>query len=100
MIKIHGKELDKNGRCAHWHGPSDVVALLCGKCGKYYACYSCHDEMEDHPFEATGSETEYPVVCGNCMTRLTREEYMTGACPHCKFAFNPGCCKHYDIYFK
>ena len=49
-IKIHGIGLDKAGRCTHYHTQLDIAALLCAKCRKYYACYSCHDELEDHPF--------------------------------------------------
>lgn len=47
-IKIHGIGLDKAGRCTHYHTQLDIAALLCAKCRKYYACYSCHDELEDH----------------------------------------------------
>lgn len=45
-IKIHGIGLDKAGRCTHYHTQLDIAALLCAKCRKYYACYSCHDELE------------------------------------------------------
>ena len=44
-IKIHGIGLDKAGRCTHYHTQLDIAALLCAKCRKYYACYSCHDEL-------------------------------------------------------
>ena len=46
-IKIHGIGLDKAGRCTHYHTQLDIAALLCAKCRKYYACYSCHDELEE-----------------------------------------------------
>ena len=45
-IKIHGIGLDKAGRCTHYHTQLDIAALLCAKCRKYYACYSCHDELK------------------------------------------------------
>lgn len=74
-IKIHGIGLDKAGRCTHYHTQLDIAALLCAKCRKYYACYSCHDELEDHSFVATTPEEAYPVLCGNCGRKLTLQEY-------------------------
>ena len=73
-IKIHGIGLDKAGRCTHYHTQLDIAALLCAKCRKYYACYSCHDELEDHPFAPTTPEEAYPVLCGNCGRKLTLQE--------------------------
>ena len=98
-IKIHGVGLDKEGRCKHYHTSLDIAALLCAQCRKYYACYSCHDEMEDHPFAATAPEEEYPVLCGNCRRKLTRKEYKQGSCPYCHAGFNPRCSLHENIYF-
>ena len=79
-IKIHGIGLDKAGRCTHYHTQLDIAALLCAKCRKYYACYSCHDELEDHPFAPTTPEEAYPVLCGNCGRKLTLQEYKKGSC--------------------
>lgn len=98
-IKIHGVGLDKAGRCTHYHTDVDVAALLCAKCRKYYACFSCHDEIENHPFAATSKEEKYPVLCGCCRRQLTYQEYKSGSCPHCGAGFNPMCCLHDDIYF-
>lgn len=78
-IKIHGIGLDKAGRCTHYHTQLDIAALLCAKCRKYYACYSCHDELEDHPFAPTTPEEAYPVLCGNCGRKLTLQEYKKAA---------------------
>lgn len=78
-IKIHGIGLDKAGRCTHYHTQLDIAALLCAKCRKYYACYSCHDELEDHSFMATTPEEAYPVLCGNCGRKLTLQEYKKAA---------------------
>ena len=97
-IQIYGVGLDEQGRCAHYHQNCDVVALKCAMCRKYYACFSCHDEMEDHAFAATGTEEKYPVLCGNCKRLLTREQYGQGSCPYCGITFNPRCKLHKHIY--
>lgn len=99
-VKMHGIGLDSAGRCVHYHTSCDIASLLCGKCRKYYACFSCHDELEDHPFQATGSEEPYPVLCGVCRHPLTHKEYAAGACPYCGREFNPRCKVHEEIYFK
>ncbi len=69
------------------------------QCRKYYACYSCHDELEDHSFVATTPEEVYPVLCGNCGRKLTLQEYKKGSCPYCHAGFNPKCSLHENIYF-
>lgn len=99
MIKIHGIGLDEEGRCTHYHTKLDIAALLCAKCRKYYACYSCHDGIEDHPFTATTPEEKYPVLCGCCKQKLTYQEYKQGSCPYCHAQFNPRCSLHENIYF-
>lgn len=58
-----------------------------------------HDEMEDHSFEATSEAEPWPVLCGCCRNKLSREEYKTGSCPYCHAQFNPGCSLHENIYF-
>ncbi len=98
-IPIYGEDLDECGRCRHYHTDLDVVALKCAQCGKYYACYHCHDEMEDHPFKATDGSEPYPVLCGSCRHLLTYKEYSEGRCPYCGHPFNPRCSRHHDIYF-
>ena len=73
-IKIHGIGLDKAGRCTHYHTQLDIAALLCAKCRKYYACYSCHDELEDHSFMA--NNTGRSLSC--FMRKLRQETYTSG----------------------
>ena len=36
---IYGVEIDREGRCIHYHGPTDIIANRCAKCLKFYACY-------------------------------------------------------------
>ena len=52
MLKILGLDLDEVGRCSHYHGSNDIVALKCGSCQAFYACYRCHDAICDHSFKA------------------------------------------------
>ncbi|WP_337097855.1 CHY zinc finger protein [Limosilactobacillus fermentum] len=99
MIEIHGIDTDEAGRCTHYHQEVDVAALKCARCQKYYACYQCHDQLEDHPFAACGKE-ELAVVCGECGQQMNFAQYATGTCLNCQHPFNPGCKLHYDIYLK
>ena len=48
--KINGLLVDDESRCQHYHTELDIVALKCFQCQKYYACYQCHDSLEDHKF--------------------------------------------------
>ncbi len=100
IMKIYGIQLDQAGRCLHYHSEADVVALRCRQCHKYYACYKCHDESENHDFKPADASDSVPVLCGNCMNQLTREQYEQGFCPYCRHQFNPGCRLHHDIYFE
>lgn len=97
---IYGLQLDAAGRCQHYHTEQDIVALKCQACQKYYACYKCHDSLEDHSFQANPSWEAYPVVCGNCQTYLSAESYSKDFCPSCLSQFNPKCQLHKSIYFK
>ena len=54
-VKLYGIDLDASGRCIHYHTRQDVAMLLCSRCRKYYACYQCHDALEDHTFVAKQS---------------------------------------------
>ena len=101
MVKnlIKGIDLDAAGRCKHYHKDVDIAALKCSRCNEYYACYQCHDSLEDHKFVASNKE-DYPVMCGVCHQLLTFDEYASEACPNCHHWFNPRCKLHYGIYFE
>lgn len=96
---IYGLLTDEEGRCSHYHTERDVAALRCDTCGRYYACYQCHDLLEDHPFQPVSADDTAPVLCGSCFHTMTQEEYEKGHCPFCGHHFNPGCKKHHHIYF-
>ena len=82
IMKIYGIQLDQAGRCLHYHSEADVVALRCRQCHKYYSCYKCHDESENHDFKPADTSDPVPVLCGNCMNQLTRNQYEQGFCPY------------------
>jgi uncharacterized CHY-type Zn-finger protein len=93
-------------RCAHWHSELDVLALRSPCCDKFYACASCHDELEDHalqPWPAGTALSTQALLCGVCETAFSAGEYLGGGgcCPRpsCAAPFNPGCKGHWPIYF-
>ncbi|MCK8617438.1 hypothetical protein LNP00_03530 [Fructobacillus sp. M158] len=97
---IHGLGLGPEGTCQHYHSDLDVVALLCGTCQVYFACYHCHDALQSHAFTAVDEGVGKPVLCGRCRTKLSYQAYQKGFCPNCQAAFNPACARHHDFYFK
>nr|WP_081778159.1 hypothetical protein [Liquorilactobacillus sucicola] len=99
MTTIHGINIDKVGRCRHYHQTNDIVGLKCDRCQQYFACYKCHNALKDHYFVPCAKNT-LPVICGNCQHKMNFQEYSRGCCPHCQSAFNPNCHVHYNIYFK
>lgn len=101
---VHGVTLDPQTRCGHWHGPLDVVALKMRCCGEYYACRECHDALAGHAAAVwpKGEWDQPAVMCGVCGTELSVHAYMASGdrCPGCGAGFNPGCRKHYHLYFE
>ena len=96
---IHGIEVDKEGRCIHYHSEMDVIANKCAKCKKFYACYKCHDELENHSFEPVDPEEENTVMCGSCGKQFSYIEYAgLTKCTACSHSFNPCCSVHKKIY--
>jgi len=96
---IFGKLTDDQGRCIHYHSPLDIIANKCGKCGHFYACYKCHDELEDHKFEPLPSSQRWTVMCGVCGRQCSYDEYSKlKECPDCKSSFNPKCAEHKSCY--
>lgn len=75
---IYGINLDSKGRCKHYHTKQDIVALKCGKCQDYFACYQCHNQLRNHPLESVSVKAASPVFCGNCRHFLTYTEYKKG----------------------
>ena len=108
-MKIYGKEVlgtdvDANTRCAHYHGPLDVIAIRFKCCGGWYPCYDCHTTAADHPAKVWPRDEfdEQAIFCGQCGTTLAIGDYLTSnsECPACGSGFNPGCRNHYHLYFE
>jgi uncharacterized CHY-type Zn-finger protein len=108
-MKIHGIEvqgvgLDEQTRCKHYATDKDVIAIKFPCCNIYYPCYQCHEEIAGHAASVWEKARfgEKAILCGRCGTELTIQEYLTcqSVCPHCHSPFNPGCSKHYPLYFE
>ena len=104
MIEVKGKAVDDETRCEHYHSPLDIIAIRFKCCGEYYPCYQCHEESTDHRAQVWNKEEwdTKAILCGVCKEELSINEYFrsNNACPHCGSAFNPGCSKHYHLYFE
>ncbi|SCU99946.1 LAMI_0G01882g1_1 [Lachancea mirantina] len=112
MTEINGQIVDDESRCIHWHSEVDIICFKLKCCRKFYACYACHENLEDHRIERydLGKDDdmkERVVLCGKCKNAMTFEEYIgqkPGAgdlnCPFCNSVFNPYCRLHYDKYFE
>jgi uncharacterized CHY-type Zn-finger protein len=101
---IHGKLIDDNTRCVHFHSLLDIIAIRFKCCGTYYPCYQCHEETAGHA-AVTWKKEEWDnpaIFCGLCKNELTINEYMSSGnqCPNCNGMFNPNCSKHYHLYFE
>jgi uncharacterized CHY-type Zn-finger protein len=100
---VYGLNLDQQTRCAHYHGPSDIIAIKMSCCGRFYACKDCHAALAGHALEPwPQSEWHEPaILCGACHMLLTISAYLNcnSRCPHCGAAFNPACSNHYHYYF-
>jgi uncharacterized CHY-type Zn-finger protein len=100
---VRGVKLDGKTRCAHFHGPTDIIAIKMKCCGEFYACKDCHDALAGHAIEVwPRNEWEQKgILCGGCGAKLGIAEYMQceSRCPVCGAGFNPGCRNHYHFYF-
>lgn len=102
--KVYGVDVDAQTRCAHWHSPIDIIAIKFKCCKRFFPCYECHAEMETHQPEVW-SKDEFEtkaILCGVCGHQLSVSEYLAcdSICPQCASKFNPGCAKHYHLYFE
>lgn len=103
-INVFGKPVDNQTRCVHWHSELDIIAIKFKCCDKYYPCFSCHEEVADHDHQIwlIAELNQKAILCGVCGKELSIKDYMSSnnTCPHCSSGFNPGCSKHYHLYFE
>lgn len=103
-FRIFGKPIDNQTRCEHWHSELDIIAIKFKCCNNYFPCYSCHEETTDHEAQVwpAGEFDQKAILCGVCGHELAIAEYMrcNNTCPKCASLFNPGCSKHYYLYFE
>jgi len=102
-VEINGVDVDPETRCAHYHGPTDIVALKSKCCGKWFPCHQCHDEIAGHPAIVWPEQEfdELVVLCGECGRQMSAREYLDckSICPNCGRSFNPACATHAHYYF-
>lgn len=103
-VEIKGTNVDDQTRCAHYRQDIDIIAIKFKCCGEWFPCFRCHAEHAGHKAEVW-KFNEYEtkaVLCGGCGHQLSIAEYMNcnSVCPKCNNLFNPGCARHYDLYFE
>jgi uncharacterized CHY-type Zn-finger protein len=96
---VVGADVDDETRCAHYKSALDIIAIKFKCCGHWFPCYECHAESAGH-----ASKDEFDtraVLCGHCGAQMTVAEYLNcqSTCPRCSSRFNPGCARHYYLYF-
>jgi uncharacterized CHY-type Zn-finger protein len=104
LPQVRGAGLDRQTRCGHYHGATDIIAIKMKCCGEYWACKDCHVELADHEIAVwpVGERDAIAILCGACGLEMTVREYLRceSRCPGCGAGFNPGCRKHYQFYFE
>ena len=103
-VQIHGLSLTPQTQCKHWNSPLDIIAIRHACCGKFYACISCHDALEEHISSVwpLSQRNERAILCGKCRHVLRVDEYLSSGsvCTSCGAEFNPGCKGHWGLYFE
>lgn len=100
---VYGLLINENTGCLHHDSSLDVIAIKFKCCMRYYACYSCHLALADHPAERWHSDEFHrnAILCGQCRTEMTIQQYILckNECLNCKSQFNSKCELHWDKYF-
>lgn len=101
---VTGLNVDGETRCAHYHEERDIIAIKFKCCGKWFPCHECHAALAGHAAEVWPKEEfDAPaILCGGCGHQSTVRDYLAcdSVCPRCRRKFNPGCAKHYYLYFE
>lgn len=102
-VTCHGTAVNARTQCAHYHSERDIIAIQFKCCGVFYACITCHDEAAGHPPVVWPKSERHiaAILCGNCKHTFSIATYLAcdNTCPNCQAAFNPGCARHYPLYF-
>jgi uncharacterized CHY-type Zn-finger protein len=100
---VRGVGLDAQSRCAHYNGPTDIVAIRFMCCGEYSACKDCQAALAGHAIEVwpRAEWAALAILCGACGAGLTILAYLGGdaRCRACGAGFNPLCRRHHHFYF-
>lgn len=103
MRKVYGFTVDDEMRCIHYQTKKDIIAIKFKCCNKYYPCYKCHAEAENHE-AVLWKNTEHhekAVLCGIYSREHTIDEYLhTTHCLNCDSLFNEACEFHYHFYWE
>ena len=101
---IYGKIIDKQSRCEHYNSLKDIISIKFPCCNKFYACYKCHAECENHKSKVWKKENfdKKAILCGICKISMSIFNYLNSdySCQNCEAKFNPNCKKHYNLYFE
>jgi uncharacterized CHY-type Zn-finger protein len=102
--QVHGLSLTPSTQCTHWNSALDIIAIRHACCSKFYACITCHNELESHEPAVwpISKRDERAVLCGQCKYILSVQEYLQSGsrCTGCGAGFNPGCKGHWGMYFE
>jgi uncharacterized CHY-type Zn-finger protein len=103
-VEVRGTNVDRQTRCEHYHSAFDIIAIKFKCCGEWFPCFECHRENAAHPAQVwtTDDFDTKAILCGICGYQLAVNEYLKcdSVCPKCRSLFNPGCAKHYHLYFE
>ncbi|KAF2468893.1 CHY zinc finger family protein [Lindgomyces ingoldianus] len=101
---IYGHSITPLTQCKHYNTSLDIIAIKHACCNKFYACISCHNELESHDPKVWGKEQRdvKAVLCGGCRYVMEVGEYMGcgSRCTRCGRGFNPQCKGHWGVYFE
>lgn len=101
--RIHGQTTDSQTRCVHYNTALDIIAIKFACCLRFYPCFRCHEDGEDHPAEQwpVSRWSEEAILCGVCRSSLSITGYLGSTrCPSCAAGFNPRCAQHAHLYFQ
>ena len=103
-VPVQGLDVDPQTRCAHYKSDLDIVAIKFKCCGRWFPCFECHGQITDHRPDVWPEKEfqERAILCGACGNKISIRDYMVSrsACTQCASRFNPGCAKHYHLYFE